>query len=212
MPKLGYEFALPFGPGSAGQNQYGNAALLAKTRKSSVIDIIEKNSPAHIAVVGFNNKGYTGITYFLSNKFFLQGISEAGQEKLQVLETFDNPMLLFFNQRMRAFNFRGIFLDGDDPEGGISNYWTDAFRIFYEKHLRGTKLVDNGQIAVLTVNNQMYTGYPTTMQLGIDSQRPMLNTFNMTWAITDIIALPPLSPGEVLTKATVGQNLIQNIL
>ncbi len=202
-----YEFNLPFAQKGDINEYQADFNKVAASHKSTIIDAIEKNSPAHIAVVGYQNNSFTGKKHFLSNKFFLQGISEAGQEKLQVIETFDTPRLLFFNQRMKAYNFRGLFLDGDSPDSGISNYWADAFRRFYENHLRGTKLVDNNSIAVLTVNNQMYIGYPTTLQLGIDSQRPLLDTFSMTWAITQVIALPPIAFGGVTSNTTVDLHL-----
>lgn len=192
-----YEFTLPFKKESSDEYQK-NAYLLAKSTKSTALNLVEKSAPAHIAVVGYKDGSFTGATHFLSNKFFLQGISEAGQEKLQVIETFGKQQLLFFDQRMKAFNFRGLFVDAEDQEGGISNYWADAFRMFYENYLRGTKLVDNEMVAVLTVNNQMYTGYPTSLQLGIESQRPLLDTFNMTWAIIGTVSLPPLVDGVAI--------------
>lgn len=201
-----YDFALPFSKTDDDTYQK-DAHLLAKSTKSTVISLVEKTAPAHIAVVGYKDKSFTGTTHFLSNKFFLQGISEAGQEKLQVIETFGKAQLLFFDQRMRAFNFRGLFVDADDPEGSVSNYWADAFRLFYEEHLRGTRLVDNDRIAVLTVNNQMYIGYPTTLQLGIESQRPLLDTFNMTWAIVNTTFLPPLTAGTTITSEGVVTHL-----
>lgn len=176
-------------------------------KKPSINNIIQKNAPAFITVVKYNEgssgdykfstKSF-GETTALSNKFFLQSISEVLQEKTQILESFGEPLILFFDERTKVHTFRGTFLDAakGGPAGSrdeISYNWAAAFRMFYNEKLRGTKLADNNEIAFLTVNDQIYIGYPTSLSMSTDSNAPLTSAFSMTWIVVKQLLLPPIS-------------------
>jgi len=200
---MAYDIIIPNGNTSQG-------AITEKLRgykKPSINNIIQKNAPAFITVVKYNEgssgdykfstKSF-GETTALSNKFFLQSISEVLQEKTQILESFGEPLILFFDERTKVHTFRGTFLDAakGGPSGSrdeVSYNWAAAFRMFYNEKLRGTKLADNNEIAFLTVNDQIYIGYPTSLSMSTDSNAPLTSAFSMTWIIVKQLLLPPMS-------------------
>lgn len=182
-------------------------------RKPAINSIISKNAPAFITVVDYKETSSDDFTYStkrfgapsaLSNKFFLQGIDESRREKAQILETFSEPLVLFFNQKTKVYNFKGTFLDAHKMKAyGLKDQviynWAMAFRKFYEEELRGTMLAELNKIALMTVNSQVYMGYPISLDINTNAGSPMANAFSMTWIIIDQLLLPPsqyLSNGQ----------------
>jgi len=202
---LNYYLDIP----SAGTNVNGNAGeydpsqafrFYHNNRKMLDYPIIQKNSPAFITIIGTGEKA---TLVAVTNKFFLQGITENKQEKTQILETFGKSILLFFDERTKVYQFRGTFLDADSQESPVSNNWTAAFRKFYDEELRGTKLASEKRIATLTVQNHMYLGYPISLAIATDANSNLMTSFNMQWIITEEFVIPPVDEG--LTTGSVKQ-------
>ena len=196
-----YDFGLPI-EGSANDGITSYSTVYAKN-KPQLSGITIKNAPANLIVVGYKNTEFTGKTFYASNKFFLQNITEVNQEKLQVLETFGDPILLFFNNRTKVYSFTGTFLDANDGTNGVEYMWADAFKLFYDENLRGTRLVDNEQIAIMSVNNQMYIGYPTALNINTNANNPLIAGFSMTFIVVDHYILPTITTGAI-TSSVVG--------
>ncbi len=195
-----YDFNLPF-TGSAGTEYMGSSNTFS-TNKSQITNLTLKNAPAQIALLGYVNGEFTATKYETSNKFFLQSIVENNQEKVQIQETFGDPLILFFGDRLKAYTFRGTFLDATNGLSEVDYLWADAFKLFYNNHLRGTKLIEFSKIAVLTVNNQMYVGYPTTLSISMDANNAGLAGFSMTWAIIGHYLLPTIQTGSLSAEGT----------
>lgn len=194
-------------------------------RKEKITGIAQKNAPAFITVVEYREKPNTDYTYAtkqfgaptaLSNKFFLQGITENRREKSQIIETFGDPLVLFFNEKTKVYSFNGTFLDANKSrEYGLPDEvtynWAAAFRKFYEDELRGTKLAENNRIAMLTVNNQVYMGYPIALDIGTSSAAPITNQFGMTWIIIEQLLLPPSHIVNSFDSAAASEEYLEDL-
>ncbi len=157
--------------------------------------LVEKNAPASIVISEYKNGQLGRLTDYGTNKFFLQSITENKQERAQILETFGDSVILFFGERTRVYTLNGSILDANQKYFGqvdeVVFNWAAAFRLFYDEHLRGTQLAKDGKVAVLSVNGQVYIGYPLSLSMITDSRNPMLAGFNMSWAVVKQLFLPP---------------------
>jgi len=178
--------------------------------KNNSVGLTGIDVPTTIIVLG--GTGQNQIIY-QTNKFILQSIVKPMQERFQIIETFGEPSINFFDQRTRIFTIQGILFDAEDPTqldnpGGTVvsdaqksvNYWATAFQDFYEQVLRGTKLIQAGYIAALYVNNWYIKGYPLQLTITKSSDTlPYGAIFQMTWAIKDETLLSSKS-AETLWK------------
>jgi hypothetical protein len=134
---------------------------------------------------------------YQTNKFILQSIIKPLQERFQIIETFGEPALYFYDKRTRIYTIQGLLFDAEDPSqlnnpGGTvasdtlkgANYWATAFQDFYDRALRGTVLAQKKWIAALYVNNWYIKGYPLNLTISKTSEAlPQTVSFQMTWAI-----------------------------
>lgn len=168
--------------------------MRSAVKLSSTEGMSLKEGPAYIIVAPFNKTLGTasGKPTAVSDKFLLQSLNEVRQERAQIIETFSDPTVLFFGERVRVYTMTGTLLDaikGDADE--VAYNWAVAFRLFYEDVLRGTQLAKGPSIAALVVNDQVYWGYPTNLNMNTDSRNPYLCTFNMSWIILQQDYVPP---------------------
>jgi hypothetical protein len=181
-------------PGRPGNSPTSAIQTMRATAKISVMEGMEmKEGPAYIMTVGYNSSTseLMGNVTYLSDKFFLQVLNEVHQERAQIIETFSSPTILFFGERIKVYNMVGTFLDAKMGQNEIDYNWAAAFRLFYEDHLRGTQLAEHNQIAILVANDHAYWGYPTSLNISMDSRNPYLATFNMSWIVIKQDFLPP---------------------
>lgn len=183
------------GESSAGTTSSFLNSIRSTPKSSDFTGLVEKNAPASIVISDYKNGQLGRLTDFGTNKFFLQSITENKQERAQILETFGDSVILFFGERTRVYTLNGTILDANQKYFGqvdeVVFNWAAAFRLFYDEHLRGTMLAKSGKIAVLSVNGQVYIGYPLSLSMVTDSRNPMLAGFNMSWAVVKQLFLPP---------------------
>jgi len=171
------------------------------------ISSIEKK-PATIVILDKKNN-----IRMQTNKFLLTGLSKVQQERFQVIETFGEPSITFFDERSRMYTMQGILMDADymmpiptpdlNAAGGSNDspnvkaakedlrmkkqaryQWAQAFQTFYTEHLRGTRLKEKDFVAAIYVNNTVIRGYPLQLTLSKESQQmPDTVSFQMTWVI-----------------------------
>ena len=190
-------------------------------QKPPIISVLEKESPAYFYILKNKDKDPNdpngtpkGKVMFLSNKFLLTGVQEMHNEKVQILETFGEPVLFFFDERTKVYTFSGMLLDAyqeidEEEQDNIAYNWAMSFRLFYDKHLRGTKLAEEGNIAVLAVDTMLLYGYPLSLGLSISSVNPNSSDFNMTFAVIDEIIVPAASIGQI--DATSEPRTLENL-
>jgi len=135
---------------------------------------------------------YDGVdVLFETNSFLLQNIREAFQEKFQISETFGEPIVFFFSERQKIFQFSGILFDS-------SNWsWKEKFIDNYERHLRGTAAVESGAVAVLTTHTAIFRGFILSCGIAQNETYGMV-AFDFTMFVKDRIPLETIerSPQE----------------
>jgi len=181
---------------AASQDIMAIQSVVGGRQKPPIVDILEKDAPAFFYVVKKESgdpKKPQGYIEALSNKFLLTNIQENHLEKLQVLETFGEPVLYFFNERTKIYSLAGLFLNAYQGDDKIIYNWALAFRSFYNDYLRGTKLAEAKNIAILAVDGMLMYGYAIAFNIVTDSQNPHSVPFTMSYMVTKQVIVPPPS-------------------
>lgn len=111
-------------------------------------------------------------------KFFLEGIQENQQEKMQVVETFNDFYVFFYGERPPIYTFSGHLLN-------LQNYnWLNEFTYYYENFWRGTKAVELGARVFLTYNYQQVQGYIISMNTNINAATDKAAPFSFQFLVT----------------------------
>ena len=128
----------------------------------NITEFGEKNSfsandePASIRLVGKLNKGGVSQDQDLLppfTKFFLESVSEAHNERSQIVETFGDFYVFFFGERPPIYTYSGTFVNTQDVN------WTQDFMVYYDKFLRGTKSVEYNARIVMTYGGRSIEGF-----------------------------------------------------
>jgi len=98
-----------------------------------------------------DNLGF-GFTNEYSN-FLLQSVQEQRAEKMQVIQTFGEPFIFFFGEHPRIISASGVLLNTEDFN------WRAEFWENYDKHLRGTKCVQNKTRITMSWDDIVIEGY-----------------------------------------------------
>jgi hypothetical protein len=155
-----------------------------------------ESSPAVLYIVD----KYLRVQY-MSNRFYLVGAEEVRQEKSQVIETFGSPSYFFFGERSKIYNFSGHLLETNSTNN-VYRYkylWASTLTDMYEKYLRGTKLAENGQEAILTFKSTRLYGYILNLNVVHNAKSPNSSAFSFSMLVRkqDFI-LPPNADNNVL--------------
>ena len=102
-----------------------------------------------------------------TDHFLLQGVAMPDTEKFQIIETFGEPTVLFFDRRARIYQFSGTLLNAKNV------LWRDEFYHIYDQYLRGTKIAENNYRMLLTFDEIMLEGALLNLQIGQQSDQPM---------------------------------------
>lgn len=95
----------------------------------------------------------TGVNYA---NFILQSVQEARMEKSQIVETFGEPYIFFFGQSPRFLDCMAVLINSNDFN------WQAEWWDNYDKHWRGTKLVEQGARIYLFYDDNIVEGYMMT--------------------------------------------------
>lgn len=118
-----------------------------------------------------------GGTFNYSN-FIAQRVTDARQEKQQIVETFGEPFIFFYGERPRVLNVQGVLMNTTDFN------WKNEFWHNYERYLRGTKLVELGARMYFYYDDQIVEGYMLDAQASHDSTLPYHVPFQFTIFVT----------------------------
>ncbi len=121
----------------------------------------------------------------LTNKFWLTNVQEARSEKAQIMETFGEAAFFFFGERTKVYNFSGTTLETDSTLEQFSGkyLWSSSLVDFYDNHLRGTKLAENGEEALLLFRNMRLYGYITNFNVIHDAMAPQATQFSFSMIV-----------------------------
>jgi len=132
-------------------------------------------------------KSSSWVIEFFNNSFYLTGFSVPLKERVQILETFGSSIISFFDESVRVYSFSGTALDtlSSNPSRTYKNFHQSGLIHMYDNIIRGTKLVDNNRIAVMSVSNHYVYGYPVSLNVSYSAASDKLATFSMQWIVSD---------------------------
>lgn len=117
----------------------------------------------------------------ITNKFYLSNFSMQFREKAQLVETFGASSVSFFDDSIKVYNFSGQAIDyPSDSHAPYESMQQSSLIQLYNKHMRGTLLVKNNQIAVLKVMNHLIYGYPLNMTSRYSASQDKIANFSMS--------------------------------
>jgi len=116
-------------------------------------------------------------------RFFLQSVSEGSTERYQIVETFNSHYVFFFGKRPSIYTYSGILLNDE------YHRWANDFMFFYENFFRGTKAVELGAQAVMSVDGRVAIGFILGVQMQQFSEVHQGMPFSFTMVITDHIPI-----------------------
>lgn len=156
--------------------------------KSHDIALEEIDAPAVIMIQSLVDN----TVKYITNKFLLQSVTKPRMERFQIIETFREARLFFFGERTKVYSIIGQVLEAIDSQAAEGDTitrdqyrWSTSLQTLYDTALRGSQLANAGNIATLTFEKVLLTGYPLQLQITRSVDSPYLAQFQMTWAIWD---------------------------
>ena len=127
-----------------------------------------------------------GVVIYGTDQFILQSATEPDDEKVQIVETFGEPVAFFYGRRPRMYTYSGTLLNGGDffaqdldrPTifpNEYSTLWRDNFKLAYDLFLRGTRSVRFRARAYLTYDRVIREGYILRSNISQDIRPNMVN-------------------------------------
>lgn len=121
----------------SGETQFVFNELGSSTSRNAVVGLPD-HSPQH--------KRWTD--------WSLQSVSEQRLEKIQIVETFGDPIFYAYGERPRTLTFKGVLLNTADFP------WEAQFWENWDKYFRATRLVESGNQLMIGFDDVIVTGYP----------------------------------------------------
>lgn len=116
------------------------------------------------------------------DKFSLQAIAEADEERYQLHETFASEVLFVFGRRPRIWTFQGIVLNGRDVDG--MNFTTQLLQD-YEDFYRGTKSVELRASTFILYEDVIVQGTLLSLTAARNSQIPGAVNVTLTMVVAE---------------------------
>lgn len=125
---------------------------------------------------------------FETDSFMLQSGQETFQEKFEIKETFGEPVLFTFGERQKVFQYGGVLYDTESWQ------WKEKFLHNYERHLRGSKAIENEAIVLLITNSAIIRGYLLSCSILQNDQTHGYVGFSFSMFAQDRIPLNEIEP------------------
>ena len=115
----------------------------------AVIRVVRANGE-EVPLISSSYKGGHGTSY---TNFILQSVTDAREEKAQIVETFGIPYIFFYGQRPHVLEVQAFLINTLDFN------WEAEFWENYDRYLRGTKCVEMGARVYLFYDDNIVEGY-----------------------------------------------------
>ena len=142
------------------------------TASGAEIPLFDSSSPSYDAETKIGKSAYY-------SNFIIQEVAEARAEKQQIIETFGEDYVYFFGERPRFLSVRGVLLNTQDFN------WKSEFWENYERHLRGTRLVEQNARAYLYFDDVVVEGYFMAADGNLQSSTPHMMPFSFTLFVSN---------------------------
>lgn len=111
----------------------------------------------------------------------LQSVTEAREEKVQITETFGDPVLYVFGERPRFLRFQGFLVNTTDFP------WRAQFWENWERYFRATKLVEHDAQLFIGFDEVLVSGYPINANATQVANDPNKIVFSFTFYVVNYI-------------------------
>lgn len=198
-------------PESAYQSTFSTRAMSMANASSSSSAINQRNKIVRgiqgkaetyatlEVLLGSSRTDKDGLDYLKSTtngqfaEFLLQTANEITDEKHQIVETFGDPVVFFYGERPKIYQYSGTLLNTEDYS------WRDGWKSKYADELRGTQCVKERRRAYLTYDFVLREGYLLGMNISQLSANPNHVDFGFTMFITREINLKPKNVSDLIS-------------
>lgn len=149
--------------------------LEVKDDTHAVIRVIGPDS-SEIDLISSSYPDGSGPDY---TNFILQSVSDAREEKVQIIETFGDAYIFFFGERPRFLNVSAVLINSFDFN------WKAEFWENYERYLRGTKCAEMGARVYLFYDDNIVEGFMMKAQADENAGSPMEVSLNFVLFVTN---------------------------
>lgn len=122
------------------------------------------------------------------SNFLIQGISEAREEKSQIVVTFGAPYIYFYGEQPRFIQVQGVLLNSEDFN------WRAEWWQNYDQYLRGTRCVERKARVYLTWDDILVEGYMMNSNCQESSENPLHVSLTFNLFLTNYTSLANISP------------------
>lgn len=144
---------------------------LPSERTSSIIPKPDRTATLEI-------KGKDGSTRATIREFFVTDVSENSAEKFQIVQTFGNDYIFFYNRRPLIYTINGVF------HNSVGKDWKNNFKANYDNFMRGTKLVEGRNKVLFTYDDVEREGYILSLNYSMNSNNTNAVPFSFNMFIT----------------------------
>ena len=98
---------------------------------------------------------------------------------MQIVETSQEFQVLFYGKKPEMLNLSGVL------KNTVDNPWTANVVFLWDEMMRGTALVEAGNIMELYIDGDVYRGYPFNFNRSKISPTDFIVSFSMSFLIKD---------------------------
>jgi len=120
-----------------------------------------------------------------NTKFFLEQVSEAREEKVQVIDTFGEWVAFFFGRKPEVYSYSGTLLNARNHD------WKNEFQFNYDNYLRGSQAVKHRSTMVLQYDDVMVEGYMMNCAISQTANADKSVPFQFTLLVINRSSLNP---------------------
>lgn len=145
----------------------------------SFMRIIKNDHTKEVIFPSFSQSPAPGITTNKFKQFILTQLSVPSQERMQIVETNDKFQVLFYGEKPEVLQLGGIL------KNTLENPWSMNMLFLWDSLMRGTKLVEDGNILQIYADGELFTGYPFGFQRSKVAPNDFLVSFSFNFVIKE---------------------------
>jgi len=177
----------------AGDNN--NAKIDKKERRDNRLVALMDKQRCTISIKNIDDNSVTPTNL----DFFTTSVQENSQEKMQIIENYDNFNVYFMGRKPMLWNFGGVMRNDQ------VNNWSNEFDHRYETELRASILAKRRQRIILFYDSVILEGY--IVQTGRNKQSSMTRAASFSFMFL-VIDYKLLSYGELTDSILVNKEII----
>ena len=193
IPKVMRELIFDESDNQDYENRY--VSMDAHNRTNDVADvaffrIVKANDLKTVVFPQYESYQMPGISKNKFRQFILMSLSEASQERMQIVETSDDFQLLFYGKRPEVLQIQGVL------KNTLDNPWNMNMLFLWDNYMRGTKLAEGGNVLQLYADKELYTGYPFAFSRSKAAPNDFIVSFSFSFIIKERLSSESVLKGQ----------------